>query len=107
MDRVKIYKVTFRNYTNALKDTVSNRKEEDAFSLDTGGEAYIEADDLLITEDEIEAYQQFGGGIAHMTFVGWLSTEDILDVVEECRDRHNKHMSNLKKEKESRESKTQ
>ena len=62
----KVYAVTFMNYTDWTKDTVSNGEEE------IGKVKYIHIgeDPFLILENDIEHYQKFGGGIRDMVFVG-------------------------------------
>lgn len=68
-NRTKLYKVEFLRYTNVLEDTVSNMSED--FKI-TGNEKYIDATDLIVKEQDLEYYRQFGGGIKNITFVGYL-----------------------------------
>lgn len=68
-NRTKLYKVEFLKYTNMLKDTVSNTPDEYRI---TGKEKYIDAVDLIVKENDLDYYRQFGGGIKNITFVGYL-----------------------------------
>ena len=64
---MKIYSVTFNEFTNYMKDTVSNRKQ-----IGSNDDQYIGlgSQPLLVTEDQIEAIKQYGGGIETLKFVG-------------------------------------
>lgn len=69
---IKIYKATFRSYTNCLRDTVSsNEKDSHGFPKE-----YIHlknnAGELIIKEDSIDHYRGFGGGYETLTFVGFM-----------------------------------
>lgn len=67
---IKIYRVTFNQYTNCMQDTVC-KNTENMSELD-----YIDCDrysgSLLIKENEYNLYQQYGGGIKTMELVGIL-----------------------------------
>jgi len=65
---LKVYRVTFMTYTNALKTTVSNGE----FMIDKYKSIELGHEPFLITEDQIEYYNQFGGGIRNMEFVGYM-----------------------------------
>lgn len=68
--RKLVYSVTFNRYTNCMRNTVSNNNK----TLD-----YVDINPdipLLIFEDEIEKYQQYGGGISHLICVGEMETTD-------------------------------
>lgn len=62
----KIYKVEFMQYTNVLKDTVSNQTKEvkDKKYLRIGKEPF------LIRESELDNYKNWGGGFRYIEFVG-------------------------------------
>lgn len=70
----KVYSAEFRNYTNFLKDTVSDYEEtEDAAKtkyLSVGTEPF------LIKESDIPKYQKFGGGYRNLSFVGNMEVEE-------------------------------
>lgn len=62
--RKLVYSVIFNKYTNGMRNAVSHNNR----ALD-----YIDIDPevpLLIFEDEVEKYQQYGGGISHLICVG-------------------------------------
>jgi len=68
--RKLVYSVTFNHYTNCMRNAVSNNSKD----LD-----YIDIDPdtpLLIFEDEVEKYQQYGGGISHLICVGEMEITD-------------------------------
>jgi len=59
----KIYRITFNEYTNALRDTIYNEDED----------RYLDIPDLfLIKEGDVQFFQGYGGGIKEMKFVGEL-----------------------------------
>ena len=65
----KLYRITFNEYTNALKNTVSNGEKE------IGKTEYIECDSdgsLIIRESEFDIYRKFGGGIQTMVYAGFM-----------------------------------
>ena len=57
---MKIYKVEFLEYTNALEDTVCNRKTDE----------YLDCKDMLIREIDLDYYKNFGRGFKSLIFVG-------------------------------------
>lgn len=62
--RKLVYSVTFNKYTHSSKNAVANNNK----ALD-----YIDINPNvppLIFEDEVEKYQQYGGGISHLICVG-------------------------------------
>lgn len=68
--RKLVYSVTFNSYTNCMRNTVANNNK----NLD-----YISINPdipLLIFEDEVEKYQQYGGGISHLICVGEMEVMD-------------------------------
>ena len=67
-DMVKIYKVTFNQYTNSFRDTVSSKDNEKYLDVGRG--------DFLIREDDMEYYKQFGDGFACLELVGYMPVED-------------------------------
>ena len=61
----KIYEVEFIEYTNCMKDTVSNGKEIGKIEyIDVGKEPF------LIKESEFDKYMKFGKGFRIVKFVG-------------------------------------
>lgn len=62
----KVYSVEFMNYTNCMKDTVSNGVEEikDIKYLKIGKEPF------LVAESDLDKYREYGGGFRSITFVG-------------------------------------
>lgn len=67
-DLEKVYKVTFLEYTNASRDTVSHNEEEMCY-LGVGHEPF------LVRESELEYYRQFGNGYDSIQFVGNIAKE--------------------------------
>lgn len=61
--KIKIYEVEFLNYTDVTKTTVYSELYKQY--VDVGKEPF------LISEDQMEYYQQFGGGFRNLIFVGW------------------------------------
>ena len=62
----KVYEVEFMQYTNCMKDTVSDGEQEigKATYIDVGREPF------LIKESDFPKYQKFGGGFRIVRFVG-------------------------------------
>ena len=62
----KIYRVEFMEYTNVLRNTVSNQKQEvaDRKYLTVGKEPF------LVKESELDKYSAWGGGFRSIEFVG-------------------------------------
>ena len=60
MNKVKIYSVLFREYTNCLRDTAHSEEFN----------KYLETRDLLIREHEFDYYKTFGGGFELLKFEG-------------------------------------
>lgn len=62
----KVYEVEFMNYTNYMKDTVSNGEKE------IGNVKYINVgkEPFLIRESEFDKYMKYGGGFRIVRFVG-------------------------------------
>ena len=63
---VKLYKVTFNSYTNALYNTV--RHSNDFLHIPETG--------LVIREDELDIYKEYGNGFASLTIVGEMLVEE-------------------------------
>lgn len=61
---MKIYEVTFIEYTNSMKNTV---KDEKGNYLDV-------SEPCLITEDSIARISSFGKGIRELKYIGTLAT---------------------------------
>lgn len=70
-EAVKMYKITFRDYTNACRNVVSYYDKGQFNYLDTTKDYTGDDGYLIIREDEIEKYQQYGNGIKEMEFVGY------------------------------------
>lgn len=68
---MKIYSVTFIEYTNAVHDTVSNTQESIS-----GKYIHVGRQSFLVTEDQLIKIQKYGGGISSCIFVGNLWDED-------------------------------
>ena len=62
----KVYEVEFMQYTNYMKDTVSDGETE------IGKAKYIHVgkEPFLIKESDFPKYQKFGGGFRIVRFVG-------------------------------------
>ena len=58
----KVYKVTFMEYNNVLRDTVANKDNTDYIHV--GNEPF------LVRESELDTYMDYGGGFRSMVFVG-------------------------------------
>lgn len=67
----KVYEVEFMNYTNCMKDTVSNMADEikDTKYIHVGKEPF------LIKESEFNKYMEYGGGFRIVRFVGNINTD--------------------------------
>ena len=67
----KVYEVEFMNYTNCMRDTVSNMANE------TKNTKYIEIgkEPFLIKESDFDKYMKYGGGFRVVKFVGNIETE--------------------------------
>ena len=69
--KTKIYSVTFNQYTNCMKDTVSVKNDDGTYDyLDVGDSP------LLIREEEIEKYRHWGEGIKDLHYVGELVEDE-------------------------------
>lgn len=63
IEREKIYKVTFREYTTGCNDTVCDRKTQE----------YLEVpEDALVKESDLEYFKKFGRGFDSIVCVGEL-----------------------------------
>ena len=66
----KIYSVEFMNYTDCLKDTVSDWDGESSSIKDI---KYLNVGhNFLLKESQLELYRKFGGGYRNIKFVGEL-----------------------------------
>lgn len=65
--KVKVYSVTFVQYTNCMRDTVWN--EEDDEYLKVG------RDPFLVREDELDYYKKFGDGFETIRLVGYMAID--------------------------------
>jgi len=69
-ETVKLYKITFRRYTNASRDTVAS------YTNSCTGPEYLECENdrgkgfIICSEYDIVYYQKFGMGIDTMEYVG-------------------------------------
>ena len=70
--KTKIYSATFIQYTNCMHDTVSTG------SGNIAEEKYLDVSEgpVLIREEDIDFYKQFGNGFASLNFVGYLVEKD-------------------------------
>jgi len=69
--RKLVYSVTFNRYTNYMRNVVSNNNNKTLDYIDINPDV-----PLLIFEDEVEKYQQYGGGISHLICVGEMEITD-------------------------------
>lgn len=62
----KVYEVEFMQYTNSMRDTVSNMadKIKDTKYISVGNEPF------LIKESEFDKYKEYGNGFRIVKFVG-------------------------------------
>lgn len=68
--RKLVYSVTFNRYTNCMRNAVAHNNK----TLD-----YVDINPdvpFLIFEDEVEKYQQYGGGISHLICIGEMDITD-------------------------------
>lgn len=70
----KVYKITFNEYTNAMRDTVVYRKKPDELGdfvavYNTGS---FSEGSILVMEDQLIEIQKYGNGIKSAEFVGYL-----------------------------------
>ena len=65
----KVYAVEFMEYTNCMKDTVSDGNEN------IGETKYITIgkEPFLVRESELNKYRKYGNGFRSITFVGNIS----------------------------------
>ena len=70
MSTEKIYSVEFMNYTNYMRDTVSDYSEHNDLSktkyISVGKEPF------LVKESNLDKFKHFGGGYRSITFVGMM-----------------------------------
>ena len=66
---VKLYKVTFNSYTNALYNTVRHNNN----TLDF---LHIPETGLIVREDELDTYKEYGNGFASLNIVGEMLVEE-------------------------------
>ena len=62
----KVYKVEFMQYTNCLKDTVSDGNE------DIGERKYLKIgiNPIIIRESDLPKYMKYGNGFRSVEFIG-------------------------------------
>lgn len=62
----KVYEVEFMEYTNCMRNTVSNRTREigDKRYINVGNEPF------LVRESELDKYREWGNGFRSIKFVG-------------------------------------
>lgn len=72
----KVYSVEFMEYTNALKDTVSDW--DGSFSTRDKSHGYIEVghESFLVRESELDKYRKYGRGYRRTVCVGKICVED-------------------------------
>ena len=66
----KVYKVEFMEYTNYMRDTVSNQK------MEIGNKKYLTVgkEPFLVKESELDKYRVWGNGFRYIEFVGNIDT---------------------------------
>ena len=64
-DFVKVYEVKFMQYTNCMKDTVWDEKEDEYMNLP-------EKETILVPEYELDKFRKFGDGFESTKFVGYM-----------------------------------
>lgn len=65
---IRVYEIEFMDYTNAMRNTVIKNTTERIYkSIPSNNDGK-----LLIKEDDISYWQQFGNGIKNMKYVGEL-----------------------------------
>ncbi|MBR4397351.1 MAG: hypothetical protein IKS93_05805 [Methanobrevibacter sp.] len=65
---VKLYRVTFNQYTNCMRDTVAKHTKVEG----KDGTEYltIPKGDLIVREDELNEYKEYGDGFESIRIVG-------------------------------------
>ena len=74
----KVYNVTFMQYTNCMKDTVSDDTYDTLGELrtDTVYMKMPENEPLLLTEDQLKDYEDLGCGYRDIVFVGMIPYDE-------------------------------
>jgi len=83
-EKIKIYSVSFRDADYVTKN-VSNST---SYSQPISEYIFLEGEDLLVREDQIEDYKSFGGGIETLRFVGYLYTKSVDEMMKESSRLH-------------------
>ena len=73
---VKVYSVTFMQYTNCSNQTISNNDKKDTKYI-TVNEHGFEHAPFLIKENDIDKYKDFGGGIKELIFAGYMEDSSL------------------------------
>ena len=63
---IKVYSVTFIEYTDVLKEAVYSEEDKEYLNLDN------KYGSLLIREDELEKYSKYGKGFKELNLVGYI-----------------------------------
>ena len=63
---IKVYSVTFIEYTDVLKEAVYSEEDKKYLNLDN------KYGSLLIREDELEKYSKYGKGFKELNLVGYI-----------------------------------
>ena len=63
---IRLYEVTFNQYTNSSRDTVWNEETNDYINT---------SEPVIIREDQIPFMKNWGGGISTLKYVGVLAFE--------------------------------
>lgn len=74
MGLIKVYSVTFMQYTNCSNQTISNNDKKDTKYI-TVNEHGFEHAPFLIKENDIDKYKDFGGGIKELIFAGYMEDD--------------------------------
>ena len=74
MSLVKVYSITFMQYTNCSEQTISNNDKKDTKYI-TVNERGFENAPFLIKENDIDKYKDFGGGIKELIFAGYMEDD--------------------------------
>ena len=68
---VKLYRVTFNEYTNYMHDTVARYTDKEGKELSLLEQyLHIPKTGLIIREDELNQYKEYGNGFSSIQIVG-------------------------------------
>ena len=63
---MKVYKITFNEYTNALRDTISNKTADNYISVNKDGSLYVICEQVK----QLQEFDNYGKGIKEVECLG-------------------------------------